>query len=83
MKKRLINLVLAISFACFCWKWCQLGVSVYRTSLATATQEDASFPDRLFIFISIAWSVLLVVILFCTIWSLKQVFKPSKIGLRL
>jgi len=83
MKKRLLNLVFAICFSILCWKWCQLGLSVYRTSLAAATQEGANFPDRLFIFISIAWSVLLVVILFGAIWSLQQVFKPSKIGLRL
>ena len=83
MKKRLLNLVFAICFSLFCWKWCQLGVKVYRDSFEAATQNSSDFPDRLFIFISIAWSVLLMVILFGAIWSLKQVFKPSKIRLKL
>jgi hypothetical protein len=82
MKKRLLNLVFAIAFSCFCWAWCRLGISVYRSAFVAATEEGVSFPDRLFIFISFAWSVLLVVILFCAVWSWKQVFNPTTIRRR-
>lgn len=78
MKLRLRNLVLAPGVSWMCWAWCRLGVFVYQSSVVAATEEGERFPDGLFVFISIAWGVLLVVLLACAIWSWKQVFRPSK-----
>jgi hypothetical protein len=79
--KRFPSFLAALGFSWLCWAWYRVGVAVYHWALVVAKDEGAGFPDGVYIFCFIGWSILAVIFLFVLMWSWRQVWKPTTIKL--